>query len=153
MIDLVLQDAGVPASGIDLLRNSKLVEIVHPDPAVSRHLGGVSGDAEAALEEIDLRVAVHFQPGINEYVEGNALALALAQLFAAPGAVVLLAILDDGKLNAESDLRCRQADSGRLAKRFQHVGNRLLHISAQNLFLAKRTCGLPQDGLSNLDDI
>ncbi len=53
VIDLVLQDAGVPALGVDKLWFAVFIEIAHAHAAVARHLGGVSGDAEAALEEFE----------------------------------------------------------------------------------------------------
>ncbi len=71
VIDFMLQDAGVPALGFDELWLAALIEAVHADTAEARHLGGVTFHAQAAFEELELRIVGNFQSWIDEDVKGN----------------------------------------------------------------------------------
>ena len=119
------------------------IEIADPDATVSRYSGSVAGDTETTLEEIDLFVPIQFQLRIDDHVKAHRNASAFAQLFDAPGALVLFAILNDRKLETEANLRCSQTDSTGLAKSFQHIGDGLLQLRSVNFINAKETRSLP----------
>ena len=81
VIDLVLQDARVPASRFDLLGLSAVVKAIHPHAVRPVHHCGEAGHAQAALEEFGTLIAERGNLGIDDHVEGNGPAFALGQVF------------------------------------------------------------------------
>jgi hypothetical protein len=130
MIDFVLQDASVPTFGFDELRITEFVEAMYAHPAETWNLGGIAIHAQAAFEKLQLRVSGNLQTWINQDVEVHGHTGACAYLLGSPRIVVLGAIFDDGKLQAESDLWRSEADTGSEAQGFQHVGDGLLELRA-----------------------
>ena len=65
MIDLVLEEAGVPALRFNLHRLSSLVERAHSDPQRTRHDGHKARQAQAAFEEVDFRRRQKFELGVD----------------------------------------------------------------------------------------
>src|SRR5688572_13103763 len=127
VIDLVLQDAGVPAAGPDRPRRARLVEALDPHGVRTGDHGDEAGEAQAALEVADRGVVLGHQHRVDDDVERHRLALAGAALLAGQVVVGRRHVLDDGQAKVEADLGGRQADPGRAAHRLLHGRDQLLH--------------------------
>lgn len=143
VVNLVLQDAGEPSLGGEALASAMFIEVTDADAAIAWDLGEVTCNAQAAFEKVDLCTVFGFQMRINEDMEGNWHSSASAQLLGAPGTLILFAIFDDCELQAEPNLRRRQAYAGREAEGFKHIGNSLLDFGAADFIGAKGTRELP----------
>src|SRR5580658_6154813 len=53
MVDLVLQNAGIPAAGVNRHRLGALVQAIDSDGKRARHNGGEPGQAQASLEKFN----------------------------------------------------------------------------------------------------
>src|ERR1700733_2279835 len=79
MIDLMLQDAGMPALGLNSLRLTQLVPIFDDHLPRPFHQRAESGEAQAALEKLHLLVGLIDNAWVDENLKRNGLALAFRQ--------------------------------------------------------------------------
>ena len=69
VIDFVLEDAGVPAGGLDHAGTSAFIEALDADGAGARDGGHEAGDAEAAFEKFHVVVAYRGELRIYDHVK------------------------------------------------------------------------------------
>src|SRR5919109_904008 len=79
MIDLVLENARVPATGLDDQRFAVLVQAIDPDREGPRHDGGETIEAETALKEGRRRLVRYGKPRIDDDVKWHWLAFPLGE--------------------------------------------------------------------------
>lgn len=139
----MLQDAGVPAAGLDHDGRPPVVERLDARGASTGHDRLETVDAQASLEEID-RLRAQRETRVGDDVEGDRRAL---------GRVVLADVLDDRQLQRQADLRRRQAHAGRLVHRVAHQLDELLDLVAGDLGGGERAGGLAEDRVPRLDDL
>ena len=152
MIDFVLENARVPARSVDGAGLRVFVEAFHTNAAKTGDQGGVSVDAEAAFEELDLLVAHRRELRVDDYVEGKWLALALGDLLGCHGLRVLRKVFDDGELEVESDLGRGESDAGSVAQSFMHEVDELLNFGRADFIGAEFASALAQDFFADLDE-
>src|SRR6185436_3147363 len=80
VIDLVLQDPGVPALGVDGHRLTAVVEGIDAHRQGAGDLGQKAGDAQATLGEDSGSLLHHLEAGVDDDVEGDRGAAADGQL-------------------------------------------------------------------------
>ena len=71
VIDLVLQDAGVPAGSLDDFRLALVIQAVNADLARARNKGDVACEAEASLEERLCGFRQELNDRIRDHVKGD----------------------------------------------------------------------------------
>jgi hypothetical protein len=153
MIDFVLEDAGVPAGGLDELWFGAFVEIFDADGAGAGNEGGKTGEAEAAFVEIPFFVAGVGDDGIDDDVKRNGAALAFGEVVGAEAFQQIFAVFDDGELQGEADLRSGQADAGSVAHGFAHFANEALYFFADDFLRREEPGRLAQNGFACLHNL
>ena len=107
VVDLVLDDAGRPADEDSVDRAGMLVERVDPYGPVAGHDAGNTGDAQAAFVEADLtEILDRRHCGIDQYQEGERVALTIGALVFGEVAPTFGSILENRQLKWHTDLRC-----------------------------------------------
>jgi len=152
MIDFVLEDAGVPAGGLDELRFCALVEVFHSDGARARYDGGKAGEAEAAFVEIFLIVAGVSDYRIDDDVKGDGAALAFGEVVRGEGFQQIFAVFDDGELQWQAYLGRGEAHAGRVMHYVAHFLNEALGFFAENFFRREDAGLFAEDWLARLHD-
>ena len=148
MVDLVLQDAGVPACSLEVPRSCLMVEVVDTHSTCAENERGEAGKAEAALEEILVGRGFQGQHRVDKDLKGNRRAFPLGEGLGADVFHVIGLVLDDGELEAEADLGRGEADSGGLVHGFAHVLDELLDGGREDLFAGEFAGGLAEDRFS-----
>ena len=140
VIDFVLEDAGVPAGGLDELGLGALVEVFHADGAGAGDDGGETGEAEAAFVEIFHFVARVDDHGIDDDVKRDGAALAFGEIVRGIAFQQVFAVFDHGELQGLADLRGGETDAGRFTHGVAHIVNEALDFFAEN-FLRREEAG------------
>ena len=120
MIDLVLEDSGVPTRGFNHLRFSVLVEALDAHRASTRNYRRKSRQAEAAFVELDFLRAHLSNLRIDDDVKRHRFSFALGQLFARRILVILSQIFDHRDLQRYAYLRSGKANAGSVAHSLAH---------------------------------
>src|SRR5690348_11335982 len=152
MIDLMLQDACVPAARLNDFFLAALIHAFDADGPSPRHKRGKPGQAEAAFEKGNGWVRRMQDARIHNHMEGNWLSFAFGEYVRRGVLQKLFAILDYRKLNRQADLRRREADAGRVMHRFAHIQDQALRLFADDLFGCERARSLAQHRLAHLYD-
>src|SRR5271165_5181287 len=125
MIDLVLQDSGVPAGGFDHLLLAVTPEAFDADAMRAGHYGGEAGHAQAAFEKLD-RIAMERDYGIDDDRKRNREAFALGEGLRVHAFQQIFAIFQYRESQWQSDLRSCQTDARRVAHGGAHEFDELL---------------------------
>ena len=145
VIDFVLEDAGVPAGGLDELGLGALVEVFDADGAGAGDDGGKAGEAEAAFVEIFYFVAGVGDHGIDDDVERHGAAFAFGEVGGGVTFQQVFAVFDDGELQGLADLRCGETDAGRVSHGFAHIADEALDFFAENFLRSEEPGGFAQN--------
>src|SRR5437868_9551462 len=130
-----------------------VVETLDPYVARTRNERKKSRQAETTLEKFHPGVVLcDADCGIDHHVKSNRLSFAQGQLLRSDFLVVFLAILNDGDLKRQPDLRSGQTHAGRSAHGFAHMLDQLLYLFAADLLRGERTTTTSENRLSGLDD-
>ncbi len=140
VIDFVLEDAGVPAGGLDELGLGALIEVFDADGAGAGHDGGKTGEAEAAFVEIFLFVAGVSDHGIDDDVKRDGAAFAFGEVGRGVAFQQVFAVFNHGELQRLADLRGGEADAGRVSHSVAHIADEALNFFADN-FLRREEPG------------
>ena len=105
MIYFVLEDAGVPAGGLDEVRLGALVEVFDADGAGAGNDGGKTWEAEAAFVEIFYFFTRVGNYGIDDDVEGDGAAFAFGKVGGGVAFQEVFAVFDYCELEGLADLR------------------------------------------------
>jgi hypothetical protein len=111
MVDLMLQDARVPAACVTLEWLAETIERLHPNPSCTGHDCSIAIHAEAAFEVVGQLALVDDQGRVHQYLRLNWHPLLLAQKLLWHGCLQLGRILDDDHLQSDANLRCRESDT------------------------------------------
>lgn len=150
MIDFVLEDAGVPARGLDELGLGVLVEVFDADGEGAGDYGGKTGEAEAAFVEISCFVAAVGDYGIDDDVKRDGAAFAFGQVSRGIGFQQVFAVFDHGKLQGLADLRRGETDAGRVMHGVAHIADEALDFFAENFLRREEPGGFAQNGFARL---
>src|SRR5271154_3617616 len=140
-IDFVLEDAGVPAGGLDEVGLGALVEVFDADGAGAGDHGGKAGEAEAAFVEIFYFVAGIGDYGIDDDVKRDGAAFTFGQIGRGIAFQEVFAIFDYGELQGLADLWRGQADPWRVMHRVAHIADEALDFFADD-FLRREEPGV-----------
>src|SRR5882724_651704 len=143
VIDLVLQDARVPAGRADRDGLAAVIERLDGHGARARHERLEPLDAEAALVVLDDLVAQR-EARRRDDVEGDGFALLR---------LALADVLDDGELQGHADLRRRQPHARRVAHRLAHELDELLELGRREVGRREGPRRRAQHGIAGLDDL
>ena len=132
MVNFVLEDAGVPAGGLDELSLSVFVEILDSNGTRSGNDGGKTGEAEAAFVEILFFVAGVSDHGIDDDVKRDGTALALGKLLGRQSFQQIFAVFDHCELQRQAYLWCGEADARSVTHGFAHIAYEPLNFFADN---------------------
>src|ERR1700693_1839122 len=102
MINFVLEDARVPAGGLDELRLGALVEVFDANSACPWDDGGKTGEAEAAFVEIFLFVAGVGDHWIDDHVKRDGAALSFGEVVGGESFQQIFAVFDHGELQRQA---------------------------------------------------
>jgi len=80
VVDLMLQDSGIPANCLDPLAFRMFIQVFHGAPSRPRHNRRISRHTQTALKEFESCVVRRNNPRINYDVKWNRLPLPLGQL-------------------------------------------------------------------------
>ncbi len=152
MINFVLEDAGVPAGGLDELGFCALVEIFDADGARAWDDGGKTGEAEAAFVEIFVFVAGVRDNGIDDDVKRDGAALAFGEVVRGETFEQIFAVFDDGELQWQAYLGCGEAHAGRVMHCVAHFVDEALGVFAENFFRSKQPGLFAENWLARLHD-
>jgi hypothetical protein len=148
VINFVLQDAGVPAAGLDELGFGALVEILDADGAGAGDDAGKAGEAEAAFVEISLFVAGVGDHRIDDDVEWDGAALPFGEVFRGERFEQIFAVFDYGELERQADLGRCEAYTGSVTHGVAHFVNETLGLFAEDFFRRERAGLFAQDRLA-----
>ncbi len=152
MIDFVLEDAGIPAGGLDELEFGALVEILDADGARAGNDGGKTGEAEAAFVEILHFVAAVGDDGIDDDVKRDGAALAFGEVGGGETFQEVFAVFDDGELQRQADLGRGEANAGSVTHGVAHFVNQALSFFAANFFGREEAGRIAENWLARLHD-
>jgi hypothetical protein len=140
VIDFVLEDAGVPAGGLDELGLGALVEVFDADGASAGDYGGKTWEAEAAFVEIFLFAAGVGDYGIDDDVKRDGAALAFGEIVRGVTFQQVFTVFNHGELERLADLRGCETDAGRVSHSVAHIADEALNFFADN-FLRREEPG------------
>jgi hypothetical protein len=140
VVYFVLEDAGVPAGGLDEVGFGALVEEFDADGAGAGDDGGKTGEAEAAFVEIFYFVARVGDYGIDDDVKRDGAAFAFGKIGGGVTFQEVFAVFDHGELERLADLRSGEADAGRVMHSVAHIADEALNFFAEN-FLRREEAG------------
>src|ERR1700678_4149659 len=128
---------------------SLFIQIFHAHGAGARDYRGESGQTEAALVEDDSIVCRESNLWIDDHVERYGLPIFVCKFMGRQILEQLLAILDHGKLQRKSDLRCSQPDAWSVPHGFLHVADQALDLVPQYFMAGQGTPGVPSNRVSS----
>jgi hypothetical protein len=152
VIDFVLEDASVPAGGLDELRLGALVEEFDADGAGAGDDSGEAGEAEAAFVEI-----FRFVAGVGDYwvdydVKRDGAAFAFGEVVRSVALQQVFAVLDHGELQGLADLRGGETDAGRVTHGVAHLADEALDFFAENFLRREEPGRFAQHRFARLDN-
>lgn len=150
MVDFMLQDAGIPAAGLDHSEPGFFVHALYANFSGARNDSHHSGHAQAAFEEFHRSIFQKGEPGVDDHMERNGSALSLSQQFAGGIFCVFRTVLNHCQLQRMADLRRSQTYSGGLAHGLSHRFDQLSDARADNLLGRKGSGRLSQDWIACL---
>ncbi|EAU63665.1 hypothetical protein STIAU_2225 [Stigmatella aurantiaca DW4/3-1] len=153
VVELVLENAGVPALGHQGHRGPVLVQRLHADTARPGHQRREAGHAQTPLVKFHQRRILHHQRGVDEDVEVHRLAFARGQVLRLDAHVVLGPVLHHHQPQPDPDLGRREPHARCVPHRVPHELDELLHLGAGDLLGGQLPGPLPQHRLSRLDDL
>lgn len=153
MVDLVLDDAGRPASEHPVNRLAVFVECVDPYGPMPGHDACQTGDAQAALVEADLIAIFDGRDrGVDQYGKWQSAALTVGALVLGEMAPTFGPILEDRKLERNTDLWCSEPYSGSGLHGRPHPLNELLQLQRVKSGGVERLGAMPQDRVTAFDN-
>src|SRR3984957_14856926 len=153
MIDFMLQNPGIPSRRFHRAELSSFVQAFYVYGPGPWNDCGKSGEAEAAFVERRFAISCQTDLRIDDHLEGYGPAIFVRKF---PRRQILqrfFAILNYGKLQRKSDLRCGKPEARSLEHGFSHVMDQPLDLFTQYFLVAQWTSPLPQDGLSCLHNL
>ena len=119
VIDLVLQDAGMPAGRVDYHGLAIVIQTFHAGPDGAGNDGAESGHAEASFEEFNA-CRLDLNDRIDNYGERDRPAVTLGKRLRVQPLEQVLTIFDYRELKREADLWRGKADTRRIAHSLAH---------------------------------
>ena len=140
VIDFVLEDAGVPAGGLDEVGFGAFVEEFDADGAGAGDDGGKTWEAEAAFVKIFYFIAAVGDDGIDDYVKRDGVAFAFGEVVRGIALQQVFTVFDYGELQGLADLGGCEAYAGGVMHCVVHIANEALDFFAEN-FLGREEPG------------
>ena len=150
VIYFVLEDAGVPARGLDEVGFGALVEEFDADGAGTGDNGGKAWEAEAAFVEMFQFVAGVGDYGIDDDVERDGAAFAFGQVGGGEAFQEVLAVFDHSELERLADLWSGEADAGGVMHGVVHVSNEALYFFAGDFVRREESGRFAEDRFARL---
>src|SRR5580658_3809363 len=98
MVDFVLQDARIPARGLDAYRLTKMIQSLNQDQASARYDTRETGKAETTFKESNFRLRHKMNLRVDQNMKRHRAALAFRQVTLGKICMIFSLVLNDGKL-------------------------------------------------------
>src|SRR4029077_2897630 len=120
VIDLMLQDPGIPAGCTDAFRFRAFIEAFDCYLSRAWHQRCETVETQASFKELDRWFAGKGYPRIDDYVKWNCRPLPHSQVACREFGPILRRIFDNCKLDWKTDRRSRQSDTWRVSQGLAH---------------------------------
>ena len=152
MVDLVLEDPGMPAVPDLVVPFSRRIEVAHPDRRRPLDQAPVAFHAQAPLEKGTGFRSDPIQTGIDEHVRLDRSPFEFDHAIGRHAAGGLSGILDQNHSQRDPDLRGGDTHSGRLSQRGTQRCDQFGHGIGAELGRRNRLCRASKDGVTRLHD-
>ncbi len=114
MVDLVLQNARIPARCLDAHRLTKMIQGLDQHPASARYNPRETGKAQTTFKESNFRRRDEMDSRIEQNMKRHRPALAFRQVSPGKIRMIFSLVLNDDYLQRLTDLWSGEADTGRI---------------------------------------
>src|SRR5579864_8238821 len=152
MVDLMLQDARIPAARLNHFRFGSFIHAFHADAARTRRKRHQVVQAQAAFKIFNALFAQQRDLWIDDHLERHHMALALRQLLPRPVLYIFRTVLNYRQLNALANLRRGQPHARRGIHGLFHLLDQFADLAAADLVRPQRPRRPAQYGITGLDN-